>query len=59
MDYSVTDAKDMTTDKSECATKVSPSKDQKSLMPVGRRNQKKTLQWWLDPMKMVKRLVRA
>ena len=27
---------------SECPTKVSPGKDQKSLMPVGQSNQKKT-----------------
>ena len=43
---------------SECATKVSPSKDQKSSMPVGQHNQKKTRAVVaIDPMKMVKRLV--
>ena len=42
---------------SECLTKVSPSKDQKSLMPVGTR--RRLMQWWLGPMKMVKRLLRV
>ena len=40
--YGATDAKVMATE-SECPTKVSPGKDQKSSTPVGQSNQKKTL----------------
>ena len=42
---------------SECPTKVSPGKDQKSLTPVARVTRRRLVQWWQWWMKMVKRLL--